>query len=706
MTEPRVAETAPVASGRIRIAGFAILLALAALLSMEPAWLARLQAAGFDAYQALSPRVAASPSTLVVDIDEKSIAALGQWPWPRTVLARVVRNIARARPAAIGVDVLMTEPDRLSPARALEQAGAADPTLVERIASLPSNDSVLASAITGAPVVLALAGAGERTGARLRAPPILVRGTGAAVPVIGELAFAKYAGVLGNIEEIDVAAAGRGLISIAQPGGVVRRVPLVFDVNGTLTPGFAVDMLRVAEQAPVLRLVADRGAVRGVEVGTLAVPTERDGALRIYFAQRDPQRYVSAVDVYEGSVDSGRFADRFVLIGATAEGLASPQQTPLGESMPAVEVQAQVVENVLDRAWLRRPASARVLEVALFVALGSLLVWVTPRFAPLTTALLTFACIGFPVVLAYAAFLRDRWLFDAVTPGLLLLLLFLALLYLTLREATRQRKTLEAVLLVSRVNEARVAGEFAAAQRIQTGLLPSPSLFDGESRVELAASMQPAREVGGDLYDFFRLDGRRLFFMVGDVAGKGLSASIFMAISKALYKSIALRGQDSDVGSLMAAANTEVSRDNPEMLFVTAFAGILDLASGELAYCNAGHENPYLLPADGGALTRITDGDGPPLCAVDDYAYRGAERQLSAGDMLCIVTDGVGDARNPAGESYGTRRADATLSRIAATRPDARAVVAALRADVAAFAAGAEPADDLTVLALRWNGAG
>jgi serine phosphatase RsbU (regulator of sigma subunit)/CHASE2 domain-containing sensor protein len=706
VTEPRVAESAPLPAGRIRSAGLAILLALAAVLWWEPAWLTRMQAAGFDTYQALRPRVAVTRSTLIVEIDEKSIATLGQWPWPRTVFARLVRNIARAHPAAIGIDVLMTEPDRLSPARALEQAGAADPSLVARIASLPSNDSVLAHAITRAPVVLSLAGTGETTGATLRATPIMVRGSpGAEAPTVANLGLAKYAGVLGNVEEIDLAAAGRGLISMAESGGVIRRMPLVFDVNGTLTPALAVEMLRVAERAPFLRLTAERGAVRGVEVGKQALPTDRDGALRVYFAHRDPLRYVSALDVYNGDVDSSMFSDRFVLIGATGVGIAYPQATPLGEPMAAVEVQAQVIENMLDRTWLQRPALSRVLEVALFVAFGSLLIWMTPRFAPRNAAIVALACVLVPIALAYAAFLRGRWIFDALTPGIMLLVLFLVLLFLTLRDATRQRKTLEQVLQLSRENAARVAGEFAAAQRIQTGLLPSPSMLANEPRVELAASMTPAREVGGDLYDFFRLDERRLFFMVGDVAGKGLSASIFMAVSKALYKSIALRAQDSDVGTLMVAANNEVSRDNPEMLFVTAFAGILDLATGELAYCNAGHENPYLLPQDGGPLTRILDGDGPPLCAVDGYAYHGAERRLRPGEVLCVITDGVGDARNPGDELYGARRVEATLTRIAAMGATAHAVVDALRADVTAFAAGAEPADDLTVLALRWNGA-
>ncbi len=180
-----------------------------------------------------------------------------------------------------------------------------------------------------------------------------------------------------------------------------------------------------------------------------------------------------------------------------------------------------------------------------------------------------------------------------------------------------------------------------------------------------------------------------------------------MAVSKALYKSMALRAQDSDVGALMTTANVEVSRDNPEMLFVTAFAGILDLESGELAYCNAGHENPYVLSPAKGAMTRIIDGDGPPLCAIDDYAYAGGECRLAPGDVICVVTDGVNDAQSPRGDLYGAKRVETMLAQLAQLAQGAVApetLVDAVRAGVGEFTAGAEAADDLTVLAVRWNG--
>jgi serine phosphatase RsbU (regulator of sigma subunit) len=195
-----------------------------------------------------------------------------------------------------------------------------------------------------------------------------------------------------------------------------------------------------------------------------------------------------------------------------------------------------------------------------------------------------------------------------------------------------------------------------------------------------------------------------LFFTIGDVAGKGLSASMFMAVSKALYKSAALRDPRADVGDLMRRANEEFSRDNPEMFFVTAFAGVLDLGSGRLAYCNAGHDSPYVVHPRRAELGRLAEVAGPPLCAVEAFPYRSAERWLQPGEIVCLVTDGVTDARNAHGERYGSARLQALLAGLAAGEPAARAVLDAICGDVERFAAGTEAADDLTVLAVRWVG--
>jgi adenylate cyclase len=210
--------------------------------------------------------------------------------------------------------------------------------------------------------------------------------------------------------------------------------------------------------------------------------------------------------------------------------------------------------------------------------------------------------------------------------------------------------------------------------------------------------MEPALEVGGDLYDFYKLDDRRLFFMLGDVSGKGLPASIFMAVSKALCKSTMLRAGDADLGTLMARMNAEVSRDNPGALFITVFAGLLDLDSGELHYCNAGQDNPWVVHARDGRVTRLAEGGGPPLCVAEDFDYGVGRRTLQRGDIVCIVSDGITEAQNGRNALYGTARVEGAMC----GRTSAREVLEAIRGDVRTFVGDSAQSDDMTVLAVRW----
>lgn len=166
------------ATRRIWGYGLLVLLVLAALLWFRTPWAERLQAYSFDSLQILAPRAIVSLPVTIVAIDDKSIAALGQWPWPRTDLAELVRAVARQQPAAIGIDVLMPEPDRLSPQRMLERVGALDPAIERTIRALPTNDAMLAKAIADAPVVLVAAGVPDATGRTLHAPPFVVSGSG------------------------------------------------------------------------------------------------------------------------------------------------------------------------------------------------------------------------------------------------------------------------------------------------------------------------------------------------------------------------------------------------------------------------------------------------------------------------------------------------------------------------------------------------
>ena len=416
-------------TGRIRLVGIAVLAALAALIGFEPSIEPHFKYAWFDAYQRVAPRIPRSMPAIVVEIDQKSLAAIGQWPWPRTVMAELVDAIRRERPAAIALDILMPEADALSPESVLARTLHQDPAVVGALRGLTSNDTQLARALTSAQAVLAVAGTSEPTGMPLRAPTFSVSDSTAASETTPPIAsrLAQFAGVRTSMGELDRAASGRGLISVETAGGVIRRIPLVASVGGTLVPALTVEMLRVALHAPSLRLLVSGPSVQGIAIGELVVPTEDDGAARVYYSPRDARRFVSAVDVLEGRVDRTRLQQKLVLIGVTGLGLVEYQNTPIGQRMPDSEIHAQLLENIYDKTLLHRPAWAHALEEIALLVLGAVLVWATPRWKPQHAALLALGCLALPVAFGFFAFRSQRLLFDAATPDQRLLLLFVAL---------------------------------------------------------------------------------------------------------------------------------------------------------------------------------------------------------------------------------------------------------------------------------------
>jgi len=688
--------------GRRRPVGLALLvLLLALLLGPEVPPVRRLRLAGFDAYQSLLPRTRISAPAVIVAIDESSLARYGQWPWPRTLLARLVATVAAADPAAIGIDILMPEPDRLSPDRLAPLVSAVDPELATRLARLPGNDAVLAATLRHLPVVLGVAGLEtpepSATTSGLRAPPVRAVGGDP-----GRFAR-RFVAVLRSVDEIDGAATGHGLLGVDPDAGVVRRIALVAAVGPTLIPSFGLELLRVASGVPMLSVRLGPHGFEAVGIGDLLVPTQPDGSVFIHYARHDASRFVSATDVLAGRADAALFKQKLVLVGVTAIGLADYQATPVADRMAGTEIHAQLIEGIFDGDLLARPRWIRWAEAAALAASGIFLVWAVPVIAAKTSVALLLPAIGLPVTLGLLCYLKFGILFDAACASIALGVLFTAMLGITLAEADSQRRALRRQVERQREVAARLAGELAAARRIQMGILPSSSTaFPGDTRIQLYACLAPAREVGGDLYDFFRLDGDRIFFAIGDVSGKGLPASLFMALSKSLCKSVALR-RGGDLGVILREADREISRENGEGMFVTAWAGLLDARTGALEYCCAGHDAPYLLRRGRPGLDRLATGGGPPLSVVAEFPYEAAFHRMEPGDTLCLLTDGVTEATNAAGEHYGRARLEAVLANIPGeTTVDA--VGEAIRRDVDRFAAGAEPADDLAILVVRWAG--
>jgi adenylate cyclase len=680
----------------------ALLMAIAWTLAMslDAAPQQWLRAQLFDGYQRMLPRERISQPAMVVEVDERSLALFGQWPWPRSVLGDLIERISAMQPAAIGLDTFFPEPDRLSPRRVIASVPNLEPAMAAQVQKLPDNDALFAAAMRGKPVVLGVAGEDGAEAADVDKKPLktaqmLLRGD-----LGGILSIPQFVGVVRSLPELEAAAAGQGLIN-NPTDGVVRRVSLLGRLGDQLLPNLEIEMLRIAGGSPVVRATLDGRGVTAIEVAGVSIPTDPDGSVWLRYAHLDPATHVSAADVLAGTLDPLLLKDKLVLVGITGLGLVDQPPIPMGYRVAGVEIRAQLLENIFDNTWLRRPEGMVWVEVALFALLAFVFVQLVPRWRP-TEAFMLLG--GAAVVLALGGLVSFNLglLVDVATAGTGAALVFLVVIGTTLADTQRQRRELAQRLQAERENAARLAGELETARRVQMGMLPeSPGVLAGDPRIQLKAFMEPARSVGGDLYDFFMLDSRTLCVMIGDVSGKGLAAAMFMALIRSLCKSSMLRMPNA-LDQALVETEAQIKRENPESLFVTLFVMALDLDTGEFTFCNAGHDPLYGLNPGRADVRKLDHGGRPPLCVLDGYPYPLGRERLVPGETLCMITDGITEANNPAGQLYGHPRLERVLARMNGATPEE--LVDDLRRDVLEFVDGAEPADDMSVLALRWMG--
>ncbi len=702
MNRPLALASALLRAGRGRLLP-ALLLALAVVLlgNIERTPLHNLQTSQFDRYQRLQPRARHNEPVIVVGIDSQSLVAHGQWPWPRDLIGELLARIQVGQPLAIGVDIIFAERDQHAPALIARRLPAAQAATLN---GLPDPDAALAAVIARAPTTLAVVGLPrELPGARLPNHPL----PNIRLDPVSTAKLPRFASALASLPELQAAAAGEGFINAGPEDarahgeqGIQRRVPSLILIGEQPYLSLPLEMVRQALGGGDVAVEAGAAGMQAIRIGDYRLPTQANGEVLLHFGQASANYYLSAADVLAGRHPPEIFAARFVIVGINSIGLQDRVISPLGDSLPGVDIHAQMIESLLEQTALRRPHWMSWLEIGALLLGGLLLITALPVMRP-RYALATFASISVMLVgSGYLAFIVGRWLFDGTSLVLLLAPPFMALLGNTLVAADARRRDAERQLQESRVEAARTAGELDAARQIQMGLLPDPErLFAGERRFAVGAVLEPALAVGGDYYDCFMRDERHLCLAIGDVSGKGVPASLFMAISKTLGSTLSRRQQSLEAA--VSDLDRELGRNNAAQLFVTAFIAVLDTDNGTLDYVCAGHDAPMIRRGD--AILRVDTGAiaGPPLCALPDFPYATGRMQLMPGDLLCLFTDGVSEAGN--GQTlFGTQALADCLTGLPVASPGEQCRL--IRDTVRRFEAGTAPADDLTLLLLRWNG--
>jgi len=425
--------------GYARLACLALLIGFAALRFADPAPIEELRVRTFDAFQRIAPRVKTARPVTIVDIDEKSLAKFGQWPWPRTRIADMVADLSRLGAVAIGFDIMFAEADRLNPDAAADTFRNLDEETRAKLRMLPSNDQIFADAMRRSRVVLGETGL-----------PYIVSEPDNTLPVTGlamlgedpQRFMFKFPGLLRNTPVLEHAAGGRGLLTInPERDGIIRRVPMIMLAQGITMPSLSFEMLRLVTGTDTILIKTDQAGIKSLGVKGFQIPTDVNGQLWVHFARRDPSRiYVSAVDLLEGNAAPEKINGKLILIGTSAAGLNDIKTTPVDRAMPGVEIHAQVLEAALTRAVLSQPNYGIAIEFLAAMVLGILVIIFAPMFGPVTLVAVGTLFAALLIGTSWYFYTQDRLLIDFTYPLLSTTSIYLTLIFSSFVREQAQRR--------------------------------------------------------------------------------------------------------------------------------------------------------------------------------------------------------------------------------------------------------------------------
>jgi len=431
-----------------------LLLLIAALARVVvPDELDRLSHLAFDLYQREAPRDASDLPVRIVDVDDHSLKQVGQWPWPRGIIAQMLDRLREAGAAVVVFDVLFPEPDRTSPQLLLpllSSNGVSEEAAGQLLSKVRDPDEVLAQALAKVPSVLGFA-LTEKGGTNnlINKAGFSFAAAAGADPLIRTDHFPE---VVADLPVLQKAAAGEGAVNPHLDGdSVLRRVPLVYRLGKDRpVPSLAAEALRLAAGAHSY-IAKGAGAngeasygvntgLNAVKIGPFVVPTDGAGMVWLHYSRTDPSLYISATDILSGNFDPEKIKDNIVLIGASAKGLQDLHPTPLAPDTPGTEIHAQLIEQVLQGSYLDRPDWAPGAEAFFTLVIGLVLVVAIPRTSASLSGAVGLVAVIAAVAASWYAFTGARLLFDPVYPITVLGIVYVGTTLLSHRQTERRQR--------------------------------------------------------------------------------------------------------------------------------------------------------------------------------------------------------------------------------------------------------------------------
>jgi adenylate cyclase len=405
----------------------------------------------FDFYQQQKPREippSQGKPVTIIDLDEESLAEIGQWPWSRTTVAKLIQNLMQMGAALVAFDIVFAEPDRMNPNKIPDTVVGLDEATKAKLRMLPSNDEIMSRVVRKSRVVLGQAGYWEKLETK-KGPPIkksvalLKQGK----DVNPAFFLPRFQSLIRNVPVIEKHATGHGIFSLVpEPDGIVRRVPTLFVYENELYPSLSVEMLRVAFNRKSILVKANVAGITFLGVHkNLQLPTDSHGRVWPYFSKSDKSKYVSAKDVLNGTADPALIKGKLTIVGTSAVGLLDIRAVPTEPVIPGVEVHVQLIEAAMHKKWLSRPNYFIGAELALILFGGLAMIILVPWAGAKWTMGLFLLVSGGAGVTSWYLFAEHRLLFDAGYAVISILLLYTVLTYTGYaKEEASRRQTRDA----------------------------------------------------------------------------------------------------------------------------------------------------------------------------------------------------------------------------------------------------------------------
>ena len=586
----------------------------------------------YDAYQSFFIEKSDFDGVVIIDIDEKSIGEIGQFPWRRDVFADLIKKLDQYGVSVITFDVFFSEEDKQNPKKILEEFNIKNSTVID-------SDQKFLESIQSSNVVLPVLGDTSMYNRDNSSKPktnIISKG--------GDLLDYIYSfkNKITSLEKFNNAAKGVGTISyLDSSDAVLRSLPMFLKIGNDIWPSLSLETLRVLHGHKNILINSDQAGINLIKTRKYQIEPDRNAIVHVNYKQFNKENYISAVDVLNQNINANKLRDKIVIIGSSAQGIFDFVKIPNGKVIPGVETHAHLIENIINNDFIFKNTYTTIAEnLLLIISLILALIIpnkILPKFSIVFFAGLVFILLASSIIAYQFNYFVD--VFYIILSSSLLFLTTLYFRYLRENEIALDNEKKQIILK----QEREIAGE------VQKKLFPE--VFE-DSKLIYAKNI-PARDVSGDYYDYIRVNDNEIYFTLADVSGKGIKAGILMANASSVFRSLAKL--EKPLSTIARYVNNQVSDSSYQGMFITAVIGKINIQKKEIEYINHGHEPIMIFDRD--YNFEYIKSSLPPLGIMkfnDDSFFKTSIKNIKDKTLL-IYTDGVTEGYLKNNEELGAK---------------------------------------------------